>query len=107
LQKKVSNVVENYNIIHKSVESKLKESEKIYKIKKDLKRLKTVNDLPNILESQLNEYLALVQIDKKDIKILEKALNYYARCKAFIEHHKENVTKIRINKRNKIQKKII
>ena len=93
MQKKVSNVVENYNIIHKSVESKLKESEKIYKIKKDLNRLKTVNDLPNILETQLNEYLALVQIDKKDIKVLEKALNYYERCKAFIEHHKENVIK--------------
>lgn len=69
----------------------MRESEKIYKIKKDLKRLKTVNDLPNILESQLNEYLALAAMEKKDIKILEKALVYYERCKDFIRHHKDNV----------------
>ena len=84
-------MVDNYNLIHTSIDTKLKECEKMYKIKKDLKRLKTVNDLPNILETQLNEYLALVQIDKKDIKLLEKALNYYARCKDFIVHHKDNV----------------
>ncbi len=70
----------------------MKESEKIYKIKKDLKKLKTVNDLPNILENQLNEYSALVQIGKKDIMILEKALNYFERCKDFIKHHKDNVS---------------
>lgn len=83
--------MDNYSTINTSIDNKLKESEKIYKIKKDLKKLKTVNDLPNILENQLNEYTALSQIGKKDIKILEKALSYYERCKDFIKHHKDNV----------------
>ncbi len=73
----------------------MRESEKIYKIKKDLKKLKTINELPNILETQLNQFLALNSIEKKkDIKILEKALTYYERCKDFIRHHKENVREI-------------
>ena len=79
------------------MDNKLKESEKIYKIKKDLKKLKTVNDLPNILENQLNEHTALASIGKKDIKILEKALIYYERCKDFIRHHKDNVN-LKLNK---------
>jgi len=91
LQGKITSLVDNYSIINSSIDGKLKESEKIYKIKKDLKKLKTVNDLPNILENQLNEFLALDQIGKKDIKILEKALIYYERCKDFIRHHKDNV----------------
>lgn len=99
LQNKITNLVDNYSVINTSINDKLKESEKIYKIKKDLKKLKTVNDLPNILENQLNEYTALSQIGKKDIKILEKALNYYERCKEFINYHKDNVSifKIRQN----------
>jgi len=96
LQNKITNLVDNYSVINSSINDKLKESEKIYKIKKDLKKLKTVNDLPNILENQLNEYSALAQIGKKDIKILEKALIYYERCKDFIKHHKDNVIKFNI-----------
>ncbi len=91
LQNKITNLVDNYTIINSSIDDKLKESEKIYKIKKDLKKLKTVNDLPNILENQLNEYFALEQIGKKDIKIFKKALIYYERCKDFIKNHKDNV----------------
>jgi hypothetical protein len=54
-----------------------------------LKRLKFINDLPRVLESQLNEYLS--NENKKDIKVLEKSLNYYEKCKDFLHMHKDNV----------------
>ena len=53
------------------MEEKLKTANETYKIKKDLKRLKFINDLPDILESKLNEFSA--NSDKKDIKIFEKS----------------------------------
>lgn len=71
------------------MEEKLKTANETYKIKKDLKRLKFINDLPDILESKLNEFSA--NSDKKDIKIFEKSLSYYERCKDFLIMHKENV----------------
>lgn len=57
LQGKVQNLVLNFNKINAPLEGKLKETEEIYKVKKDLKRLKFINDLPSILEKQLNEYV--------------------------------------------------
>ena len=57
LQGKVQNLVLNFNKINAPLEGKLKQTEDIYKIKKDLKRLKFINDLPSILEKQLNEYI--------------------------------------------------
>ena len=71
LQSKVQNLVHNFNKINGPLEGKLKETEEIYKVKKDLKRLKFINDLPRILEKQLNEY-----IDDPDKKLttLEKSL---------------------------------
>ena len=56
LQGKVQNLVSNFNSINSSVDGKLKQTEEIYKIKKDLKRLKFISDLPNILEKQLALY---------------------------------------------------
>ena len=53
LQGKVQNLVLNFNKINAPLEGKLKETEEIYKVKKDLKRLKFINDLPSILEKQL------------------------------------------------------
>jgi hypothetical protein len=89
LQDKIKNLVSNFNVVNDSIETKLKESENVYKVKKDLKRLKFVNDLPNVLENQLNEYL--LQDDKSNIKVLEKSLNYYEKCKDFLNIHKDNV----------------
>jgi hypothetical protein len=85
----VTNLVQNYNTVNSSIEDKLKETGNIYTVKKDLKRLKFINDLPNVLENQLNEYL--VSGDKKNIKPLEKSLVYYEKCKDFLHLHKENV----------------
>lgn len=87
LQGKVQNLVSNFNSINSSIDGKLKETEEVYKIKKDLKRLKFINDLPNILEKQLNEYEK-----SKDIKTLDKSLSYYQKCKDFIIIHKGNVS---------------
>jgi hypothetical protein len=81
--------VSNYTVVNDSIEDKLKESENIYKVKKDLKRLKFINDLPNILESKLNEYIS--KKETKDLKILEKSLIYYEKCKQFLYLHKNNV----------------
>ena len=87
LQSKVQNLVHNFNKINGPLEGKLKETEEIYKVKKDLKRLKFINDLPRILEKQLNEY-----IDDPDKKLttLEKSLIYYEKCKEFLKIHKDN-----------------
>ena len=87
LQGKVRNLVSNFNTINSSVDGKLKQTEEIYKIKKDLKRLKFISDLPNVLEKQLNLYL---NDQDKDIKLLEKSLNYYQKCKEFLKIHKDN-----------------
>lgn len=87
LQGKVQNLVSNFNSINSSVDGKLKQTEEIYKIKKDLKRLKFISDLPNILEKQLALYL---NDQDKNIKLLEKSLNYYQKCKEFLKIHKDN-----------------
>ena len=87
LQGKVQNLVLNFNKINSPLEGKLKETEEIYKVKKDLKRLKFINDLPNILEKQLNEYRN--DPDKK-LTTLEKSLTYYEKCKEFLKIHKDN-----------------
>ena len=87
LRGKVQNLVLNFNKINSPLEGKLKETEEIYKVKKDLKRLKFINDLPNILEKQLNEYIN--DPDKK-LSHLEKSLTYYEKCKEFLKIHKDN-----------------
>ena len=78
LQGKVKNLVNNFNKINSPLEGKLKETEEIYKVKKDLKRLKFINDLPNILERQLNLYK---NDPEKKLITLEKSLVYYEKCK--------------------------
>lgn len=85
----MQNLVGNYNKVNEAIEDKLVESEKVYKVKKDLKRLKFINDLPNVLEGKLNEYLSGGEI--KNLKILEKSLIYYEKCKQFLFLHKDNV----------------
>ena len=85
----MSNLVENYDIINTSIEDKLVETENIYKIKKDLKRLKFISELPNVLENQLNEYISAKEA--KTVKSLEKSLIYYEKCKDFLNLHKDNV----------------
>ena len=87
LQGKVQNLVLNFNKINSPLEGKLKETEEIYKVKKDLKRLKFINDLPNILERQLNEY---INDPEKKLSTLEKSLTYYEKCKEFLKIHKDN-----------------
>ena len=87
LQGKVQNLVLNFNKINSPLEGKLKETEEIYKVKKDLKRLKFINDLPSILEKQLNEY---INDPEKKLTTLEKSLTYYEKCKEFLKIHKEN-----------------
>ena len=87
LQGKVQNLVLNFNKINAPLEGKLKETEEIYKVKKDLKRLKFINDLPSILEKQLNEY---VNDPEKKLTTLEKSLTYYEKCKEFLKIHKDN-----------------
>ena len=87
LQDKVQNLVINFNKINSPLEGKLKETEEIYKVKKDLKRLKFINDLPSILEKQLNEY---INDPEKKLSILEKSLKYYEKCKEFLKIHKDN-----------------
>ena len=87
LQGKVQNLVLNFNKINSPLEGKLKETEEIYKVKKDLKRLKFINDLPSILERQLKEYNN--DPDKK-LETLEKSLTYYEKCKEFLKIHKDN-----------------
>ena len=87
LQGKVKNLVHNFNKINSPLEGKLKETEEIYKVKKDLKRLKFINDLPNILEKQLNEY---INDPEKKLATLEKSLTYYEKCKEFLKIHKDN-----------------
>jgi hypothetical protein len=71
------------------MEEKLKTANETYKIKKDLKRLKFINDLPDILQNKLDEFSA--KVGNKDIKIFEKSLSYYERCREFLNMHKENV----------------
>ena len=78
LQGKVQNLVLNFNKINAPLEGKLKQTEDIYKIKKDLKRLKFINDLPSILEKQLNEY---IKDPEKKLTTLEKSLTYYDKYK--------------------------
>jgi hypothetical protein len=90
LQGRVKNLVGNFNTINGSIENNLKESQNIYMIKKDLKRLKFINDLPQILETQLTAYLDSTE-NKKDISLLQKSLTYYEKCKDFLFMHKENV----------------
>ena len=87
LQGKVQNLVLNFNKINAPLEGKLKQTEDIYKIKKDLKRLKFINDLPSILEKQLNEY---IKDPEKKLTTLEKSLTYYENCKEFLKIHKDN-----------------
>ena len=87
LQGKIQNLVSNFNTINEPLDNKLKESEEIYKIKKDLKRLKFINDLPNILETQLKLYL---NDNEKNLSHLEKSLNYFDKCKEFLKIHKNN-----------------
>ena len=87
LQGKVQNLVLNFNKINAPLEGKLKQTEDIYKIKKDLKRLKFINDLPSILEKQLNEY---IKDPEKKLTTLEKSLTYYEKCKEFLKIHKDN-----------------
>ena len=87
LQGKVQNLVLNFNKINAPLEGKLKQTEDIYKIKKDLKRLKFINDLPSILEKQLNEY---IKDQEKKLTTLEKSLTYYEKCKEFLKIHKDN-----------------
>ena len=89
LKDKVDSIVKNFSVINESMEEKLKIANETYKIKKDLKRLKFINDLPDILQSKLDE-----SSSKKDIKIFEKSLSYYERCKDFLIMHKENVNKL-------------
>ena len=86
LQGKVQNLVLNFNKINSPLEGKLKETEEIYKVKKDLKRLKFINDLPSILEKQLNEY---INDPEKKLENLEKSLTYYEKCKEFLKIHKD------------------
>lgn len=88
LQSKMQNLVSDYNVVNSSVEDKLKEAENIYKNKKDLKRLKFISDLPNVLENKLTEFL---NDETKNLKILEKSLIYFEKCKEFLYIHKENV----------------
>jgi len=87
LQGKVGNLVLNFNKINSPLEGKLKETEEIYKVKKDLKRLKFINDLPSILEKQLTEYM---NDPEKKLTTLEKSLTYYEKCKEFLKIHKDN-----------------
>ena len=87
MQGKVQNLVLNFNKINSPLEGKLKETEEIYKVKKDLKRLKFINDLPSILEKQLNEY---IKDPEKKLTTLEKSLTYYEKCKEFLKIHKDN-----------------
>ncbi len=90
LQGRVKNLVGNFNTINGCIEENLKESQNIYMIKKDLKRLKFINDLPQILETQLTAYLNNNE-NRKEISLLQKSLNYYHKCKEFLFMHKENV----------------
>jgi hypothetical protein len=80
--------------VNQSLGDKLDKVQDIYKDKKDLKRLKFINDLPSVLENQLNEYIS--STDKTNIKILEKSLVYYEKCKEFLFLHKDNVLYIKI-----------
>lgn len=89
LQSKVQNLVSNYTVVNDSIEDKLKETEQVYQVKKDLKRLKFINDLPSVLEGKLEEYLSVQE--QKNLKILEKSLIYYEKCKDFLFQHKDNV----------------
>jgi len=89
LKDKVDLIVKNFSNINNSMEEKLKTANETYKIKKDLKRLKFINDLPDILQSKLDEFSS--KKENKDIKIFEKSLSYYERCKDFLNIHKENV----------------
>lgn len=84
----MQNLVVNYNIVNSSIEDKVKETELVYKSKKDLKRLKFINDLPEVLETKLIEFK---QDDLKNLKLLQKSLIYYEKCKQFLFLHKENV----------------
>ena len=87
LQGKVQSLVSNFTSINSGIEDKLKKTEEVYKIKKDLKRLKFISDLPNVLEKQLNLYY---ESPDKNISILETSLNYYQKCKEFLKIHKDN-----------------
>ena len=100
LKGKVQNLVSNFNTINAPLDGKLKETEEMYKIKKDLKRLKFINDLPNIL----NKHLTLYNNDQeKKLSNLEKPLIYYEKCKEFIQIHKDNtLVKDIYNKSNEL-----
>jgi hypothetical protein len=100
LKGKVQNLVSNFNTINAPLDGKLKETEEMYKIKKDLKRLKFINDLPNIL----NKHLTLYNNDpEKKLSNLEKPLIYYEKCKEFIQIHKDNtLVKDIYNKSNEL-----
>ncbi len=100
LKGKVQNLVSNFNTINAPLDGKLKETEEMYKIKKDLKRLKFINDLPNIL----SKHLTLYNNDpEKKLSNLEKPLIYYEKCKEFIQIHKDNtLVKDIYNKSNEL-----
>lgn len=89
LQDKIKKLVNSYNIVNEKVDPLVKKADKIYKLKRDLKRLKFINDLPLILEKSLKEYN---NSDNKDVNKFSYSLTYYQKCKDFIFIHKDHVS---------------
>lgn len=90
LQSTIGKLVDSFNSVNDKVDPLVQKANNVFKIKKDLKRLKFINDLPNKLEDAYNSYL---KTENKDLSIFENALNYYQKCKDFIYLHKDNVSK--------------
>lgn len=87
LQDRVGSLVNSFNKVNTRIEPLVQKADDTYRLKKDLKRLKFINDLPNILEQA---YLSYQTSEPKDINAFNKALSYYQKCKDFLLLHKDH-----------------
>ena len=87
LQDKIGKLVTSFNKVNDKIEPFIKKADNVYSLKRDLKRLKFINDLPNILEQAYSSYQ---KSENKDISTFEKPLLYYQKCKDFLSLHKEH-----------------
>ena len=87
LQRRVNSLVSSFEKVSLNVDPLIHQADKQCMVKRDLKRLKYINDLPEVMEKSYIEYL---KSEVKDIKVFENVLNYYSKCKSFLEMHKDN-----------------
>ena len=88
LQSTIGNLVNSYNCISDKVDPLVEKSYENYKLKKDLKRLKFINNLSSKLQEGYDNYLKT-----NNLVCFEYSLCYYQKCKNFLNTFKNHVSK--------------